>query len=226
MYLAIMAIYYYGLRGLPDGTPPSKIFYSDGYRHAQWVAIGEAGETQMEPVSPVGMVIEGVKYLNSKPEPNKRHKLPPGLRLAMQNARVMLMQQDRTGETNLYRQLKGLSTTLWVTNHWTANEALSNYLSRSYFGHGRYGVESAAKEYFNKDYAQLDVYEIALLMALQKSSSFYDPWCHEGRAVAQVNHVVKLLSANWPEKYAKLAKLKILPASLVARGKEYCGGAR
>ncbi|NUS72673.1 MAG: penicillin-binding protein [Corynebacteriales bacterium] len=55
-------------------------------------------------------------------------------------------------------------------------EILRRYLNISNFGNGAYGVGTAAKRYFNKDPKDLTVEESALLAAMVKSPTGYDPF--------------------------------------------------
>ena len=43
---------------------------------------------------------------------------------------------------------------------------ISSYLNSVYFGHGAYGVNAAAKAYFNKDQKDLTVREAAVVISL------------------------------------------------------------
>ena len=52
---------------------------------------------------------------------------------------------------------------------------LDAYLNSVYLGSGAYGVEAAAKEYFNEDASQLDLAQAALLAGLIQAPSAYDP---------------------------------------------------
>jgi membrane peptidoglycan carboxypeptidase len=58
---------------------------------------------------------------------------------------------------------------------WGKEKILAQYLNTIYFGHGTYGVETAARFYFGKPAAELEVDEAALLAALPKSPTQYDP---------------------------------------------------
>ena len=52
---------------------------------------------------------------------------------------------------------------------------LERYLNVSYFGDGAYGIEAAARHYFRKPAARLNLREAALLAGLVKNPSQYDP---------------------------------------------------
>src|SRR5438445_314917 len=52
---------------------------------------------------------------------------------------------------------------------------LELYLNQIYLGNGLYGVEAAARGYFGKSVAELTVAQVALLAALPKAPTTYDP---------------------------------------------------
>ena len=224
IYLSIISAYYYGLRGLPEDTSPSKISFSTDLLRMNWVALGETGEIQMTPLSPAGYLGVVVNYLNFPRQNDLRFVASPGLRIADEAASVLNSRRKIRSERNLSWRFYESVATIWITNHWSAYETLNTLLENGYFGLSKSGVQAAAKEYFKKEHLQLNIQEIALLFALQKSPSIYDPWCHKERALAQANLLLEKLSENWPQKYEKPEMLKETPASLVNRNSELCGG--
>ena len=62
-----------------------------------------------------------------------------------------------------------------LEDKYTKAQILDAYLNSVYLGSGAYGVQAAAKEYFNKDADQVDVAEAALLAGLIQAPSGYDP---------------------------------------------------
>ena len=57
-------------------------------------------------------------------------------------------------------------------------QILELYLNQIYFGHGAYGVQSAAQTYFGKDVGQLTLAEAAYLAGLPKGPADYSPYYH------------------------------------------------
>ena len=53
---------------------------------------------------------------------------------------------------------------------------LELYLNQIYLGSGAYGVAAASLEYFDKSIKELDYTEAALLAALPKAPSKYNPF--------------------------------------------------
>src|SRR5438034_479124 len=57
-------------------------------------------------------------------------------------------------------------------------QILELYLNQIYFGHGAYGVQSAAHTYFGKDVGEITLPEAAYLAGLPKGPADYSPYHH------------------------------------------------
>jgi len=64
----------------------------------------------------------------------------------------------------------------------TKDEILFLYLNQIYLGHGAYGVEAAAENYFEKSAADLNLAECAMLAGLPQAPSRYSPFLHPKKA--------------------------------------------
>ncbi len=80
-----------------------------------------------------------------------------------------------TREISLNRKLKDMLLALQIERSFTKDEILEMYLNEIYFGHGAYGVQSAAKMYFNKNVQDLNLAECALLAGIPRGPSYYSP---------------------------------------------------
>ena len=69
-------------------------------------------------------------------------------------------------------------------------QILASYLNTIYFGHGSYGVDAAARFYFGKHAKDLGVPEAALLAAIPKSPTEFDPLAHPEAARARRDLVI------------------------------------
>ena len=78
----------------------------------------------------------------------------------------------------------------------TKEEILEIYLNEIYLGSGAYGVEAAARTYFNKPAAQLTLAEIAILAGLPQSPSRYSPLTHFKRARARQRYVLNRMAED------------------------------
>lgn len=74
------------------------------------------------------------------------------------------------------RKLTEIAVAMRIEQKYTKHEILEHYLNRIYFGSGFWGIGSAARGYFGKHVADLDIAESALLCAIIKSPSSYSPF--------------------------------------------------
>ncbi len=70
------------------------------------------------------------------------------------------------------------------------------YLNNAYFGHGVWGVQDAAKRYFNVNASQLTVPQAATLAGMLTSPGIYDPVDHPKLAKERRNLVLDLMVEN------------------------------
>lgn len=76
------------------------------------------------------------------------------------------------------------------------DEILGLYLNTIYLGHGRYGVEEAARFYFGKHTSELDLPESALLAGLVASPERYSPRHDPKRALERRRFVIQQMRAK------------------------------
>ena len=104
-----------------------------------------------------------------------------GSTITQQLARLSFL----TREKSLRRKAKEAFLALRIEGQFTKDEILELYLNKVYFGNGLHGVEAAARGYFGKPAADLEVAEAALLAGLIQAPSAYAPTSHLDRAVAR-----------------------------------------
>ena len=91
--------------------------------------------------------------------------------LTQQLAKTLFLSSEKT----LIRKIKEAILTLQIERRYTKNEILELYLNQIYFGNGAYGVEAAAKTFFNKKAKDLTIGESALIAGIPKAPSLYSP---------------------------------------------------
>lgn len=99
-----------------------------------------------------------------------------------------------TREKKLIRKIKEALLSIRLETILTKEEILERYLNQVYFGHGYYGIRTAAQGYFKKDLYELNIKEIAILVGLPKAPSFYDPTRNLKYALTRANQVVKRMN--------------------------------
>ncbi|WP_457560960.1 transglycosylase domain-containing protein, partial [Caminibacter sp.] len=98
----------------------------------------------------------------------------------------------------IQRKLKEIIISLKVEHILTKEQILERYLNQIYLGHGYYGIKTAALGYFHKNLNQLSLKEIAMLIALPKGPSLYDPTKHYELNIKRANSIIKrLFTLGW-----------------------------
>lgn len=80
-----------------------------------------------------------------------------------------------TSEKTVSRKAKEALIAFKIEEKLTKQQILERYLNQIYFGHGYYGVKTAAWGYFRKNLNELTLKEAAILVGLPKAPSVYDP---------------------------------------------------
>jgi penicillin-binding protein 1A len=123
--------------------------------------------------------------------------------------------KENAFETGI-RKVREWITAIQIEKNYTKKEILELYLNVSYFGRSAYGIESAAKVYFDKKASELTIPESALFIALLKSPSNYDPVQKKENAIGRRNLVMyNMVSTDKlsGSEYEKLKEQPILLAS-------------
>lgn len=100
---------------------------------------------------------------------------------------------DRS-DMSLGRKLREQAAAREMEKHYTKAQILEAYLNQIPFGHGWYGVESAARQYFGKHAARLSLPEAAALAAMPKGPALYDPLKYPDRVRRRRNIVLSLMA--------------------------------
>ena len=118
-----------------------------------------------------------------------------------------------SNEVSLNRKLKEAILAFRIERALTKERILELYLNQIYLGQGAYGVASASLEYFDKPIDELNYEEAALLAALPKAPSRYNPYKNIELAKFRRNLVLNNLFQNnyiSKKRYNKITKNKIL----------------
>ncbi len=103
-----------------------------------------------------------------------------------------------TNEISYKRKIREIILALRMENVLEKEQIMELYLNEIYLGGGSYGVRSAALNYFNKSLSDLDLDEMAMLAALPKAPSTYNPYKNPIKALKRRNWVLKrLLDENY-----------------------------
>ncbi len=109
-----------------------------------------------------------------------------GSTITQQVARLMFLTTERT----FTRKVKEALLTLMIERKFSKDEILAIYLNQSCFGHGAFGIEAAARTFFNKPAAGLSISESALLVSLLKNPTYFSPIKYPERSLESRNRVI------------------------------------
>lgn len=114
--------------------------------------------------------------------------------LSKEGASTITMQLARNlyfgMEVTLTRKLREAITAVQIEKTYTKDEILSMYLNQVYFGRGAYGIEAAARTYFDKSSSELALDECAMLVGILKSPSAYNPVDNPDASIKRRNLVL------------------------------------
>ena len=136
--------------------------------------------------------------------------------ITQQLARNLLMSADERYEQTWSRKVREAILAFHMTRTLEKDEILALYLNETYFGNLAYGVEAAARGYFGKPVAELDLAECALLAGLPQSPEGYNPLTNLEAAKARQKVVLRLM--------VKAGYLSPDQAELAAREPLHLGG--
>ena len=101
-----------------------------------------------------------------------------------------------TSEVSFKRKIKEAILAFRIERAYSKERIMELYLNQIYLGIGTYGVAAASLEYFDKSVNDLSYEEAALLAALPRAPSKYNPFKSIERAKARRNIVLKNLYDN------------------------------
>ncbi len=94
-----------------------------------------------------------------------------GSTITQQLAKLLFLDPQRTFK----RKIQEILLALQLEQRFTKEQILTFYLNKAYFGSGSYGINDAAKHYFNKNVSNITLKEAALLAGLLKAPSKFSP---------------------------------------------------
>ena len=131
-------------------------------------------------------VIKNIKNISQ----NKR--LEGASTITQQVAKNFLL----TNEVSIKRKIKEAILAFRIERAYTKERILELYLNQIYLGQGTYGIAAASLEYFDKSIKELNYSESALLAALPKAPSKYNPYRYPEIAKFRRNLVIENLYEN------------------------------
>ncbi len=124
-----------------------------------------------------------------------------GSTLTQQLAKNLFLTQERT----VSRKIQEAVLAVWLEHKYTKAAILELYLNRVYFGSGAFGIEAAARKYFNTDARALSVAQAAMLAGLMKAPTKLAP---NRNLPAAVERAAQVVAAMRDERYVTEAQAR------------------
>ncbi|MEM1414098.1 MAG: PBP1A family penicillin-binding protein [Myxococcota bacterium] len=119
--------------------------------------------------------------------------------ITQQVVKLLLLSPERT----VSRKVRELILARRLEQELSKDEILHLYLNHINFGHGRYGVQEAARYYFGKDAKDLSLAEASLIAGVPQAPSRLSPRTHLEAARRRQAYVLRQLKAKrepyWPD---------------------------
>jgi len=122
-----------------------------------------------------------------------------------------------TNEVSIKRKIKEAILAFRIEKAYSKERILELYLNQIYLGSGTYGIAAASLEYFDKSVKELNYSEAALLAALPKAPSKYNPFRFYEEAKLRRNLVLQNLNENNFINNSELEKYKLEEIKLKKR---------
>lgn len=133
-------------------------------------------------IDPVGGILRAIKNIITK------QRLEGGSTITQQLIKSALLTPDRT----IQRKVKELILAPWAETIYSKDQILEMYFNQVPYGGTAWGVESAAKKYFNKDVWKLNLAESALLAGLPAAPTTFSPFgAYPELAITRQHEVLK-----------------------------------
>ena len=118
------------------------------------------------------------------------HKVEGGSTLTQQLVKNTILNNEKSYS----RKIKEAILSMKIENELTKEQILERYLNEMFFGHGYYGVKTAAKGFFRKELDELTLKESAMLAGLMKAPSSYDPTRHLDKALTRAGTILSRMN--------------------------------
>jgi penicillin-binding protein 2D len=112
--------------------------------------------------------------------------------ITQQLAKNLYLSQEKT----INRKIKEAFITMKLESSYKKDKILEAYLNSIYFGHGIYGLETAANTFLGKESKQLTVAESTFLLSIPANPSRYDPYNHFSSVKKRQQRILSALEQN------------------------------
>jgi membrane peptidoglycan carboxypeptidase len=119
-----------------------------------------------------------------------------GSSITQQLAKNLYIKAEDRAKRSPLRKFNEAIIAFELNRRYSKEQILEWYLANLYYGNGAYGIEAAARRYFNKPPSDLTLAESALLAGLPRSPNFYEPIGNQEAAVERQQQVLDLMARH------------------------------
>lgn len=138
------------------------------------------------------------------------HVVAGGSTITQQTAKIVFLNQKRT----FNRKFAELLDAAELAKSLSKKEILELYLNRIYLGTGAYGVDGAARVYFNRSARDLTLSQAAMLATLTRAPSVFSPRRDLARAQARTDRVLEAMVNTGAITEAQAEEARAHPAAV------------
>lgn len=138
--------------------------------------------------------------------------LQGGSTLDQQLIKLSFFSTKRSDQT-LKRKSQEAWLALQMDRTYTKDQILGFYVNKVFMGNGTYGMQTAAKYYFNKSLSELNLAQTALIAGIPNAPSSYNPYSNPQLATQRRNEVLNAMVENEKISQAQANEAKQVPVT-------------
>ncbi len=115
-----------------------------------------------------------------------------GSTITQQLSRTIFLSNEKTWQ----RKVEEIYIASEMEKKYSKEEILEFYLNNVYFANGYYGIQAAAKGYFNKDISELTLSQVCYLLAIPNSPTYYDPVVNPDNTIKRRNLILDSMNKD------------------------------
>lgn len=138
--------------------------------------------------------------------------LQGGSTLDQQLIKLSFFSTKRSDQT-LKRKSQEAWLALQMDRTYTKDQILGFYVNKVFMGNGTYGMQTAAKYYFNKSLSELNLAQTALIAGIPNAPSSYNPYSNPQLATQRRNEVLNAMVENEKISQSQANEAKQVPVT-------------
>lgn len=138
--------------------------------------------------------------------------LQGGSTLDQQLIKLSFFSTKRSDQT-IKRKSQEAWLALQMDRTYTKDQILGFYVNKVFMGNGTYGMQTAAKYYFNKSLSELNLAQTALIAGIPNAPSSYNPYSNPQLATQRRNEVLNAMVENEKISQAQANEAKQVPVT-------------